>query len=315
MVMNNETLCAIARQLLKQQQASNSSIVEGLLPTCSPDIDLFYQTSAQELRPTLYAPGLVFLFSGEKSVQLGQNYYVYNPSKALLLTGVYPVYCNIRASEQEPVIGIQIRFERKQVAQLLHHLTVHSDSTSEQMAAAHSHSGFLSVQVTPAIQTALYGLLNALGNPVTCDLFMPTHIQTLVYAALEQADVCAFIREWLEQDGSFAQFLQASEFLLRQLDQPVTLHDLASHMGMSIPTLQRRFKHYTADSPMQYLKKVRLSHAYARLTQTNCTVQSAAYAVGYESVSQFSREFKRYYGQNPQQVKRIWLNLPNAPKM
>ncbi|MBX9410700.1 AraC family transcriptional regulator, partial [Pseudomonas baetica] len=44
---------------------------------------------------------------------------------------------------------------------------------------------------------------------------------------------------------------------------------------------------------------------YARLTQTNCTVQSAAYAVGYESVSQFSREFKRYYGQNPQQVKRI----------
>ncbi|EMB2852324.1 AraC family transcriptional regulator [Pseudomonas aeruginosa] len=140
--MNNETLCAIARQLLKQQQASNSSIVEGLLPTCSPDIDLFYQTSAQELRPTLYAPGLVFLFSGEKSVQLGQNYYVYNPSKALLLTGVYPVYCNIRASEQEPVIGIQIRFERKQVAQLLHHLTVHSDSTSEQMAAAHSHSGF-----------------------------------------------------------------------------------------------------------------------------------------------------------------------------
>ncbi|EBF7764934.1 AraC family transcriptional regulator, partial [Salmonella enterica subsp. enterica] len=241
MVMNNETLCAIARQLLKQQQASNSSIVEGLLPTCSPDIDLFYQTCAQELRPTLYAPGLVFLFSGEKSVQLGQNYYVYNPSKALLLTGVYPVYCNIRASEQEPVIGIQIRFERKQVAQLLHHLTVHSGSTSEQMAAAHSHSGFLSVQVTPAIQTALYGLLNALGNPVTCDLFMPTHIQTLVYAALEQADVCAFIREWLEQDGSFAQFLQASEFLLRQLDQPVTLHDLASHMGMSIPTLQRRF--------------------------------------------------------------------------
>lgn len=109
--------------------------------------------------------------------------------------------------------------------------------------------------MTPAIQTALYGLLNALGNPVTCDLFMPTHIQTLVYAALEQADVCAFIREWLEQDGSFAQFLQASEFLLRQLDQPVTLHDLASHMGMSIPTLQRRFKHYTADSPMQYLKK------------------------------------------------------------
>ncbi|EDS9430562.1 AraC family transcriptional regulator [Salmonella enterica subsp. enterica serovar Mbandaka] len=126
MVMNNETLCAIARQLLKQQQASNSSIVEGLLPTCSPDIDLFYHTCAQELRPTLYAPGLVFLFSGEKSVQLGQNYYVYNPSKALLLTGVYPVYCNIRASEQEPVIGIQIRFERKQVAQLLHHLTVHS---------------------------------------------------------------------------------------------------------------------------------------------------------------------------------------------
>lgn len=304
MLMNNIALLNLTQQLIEQLQKQSNQKAEGIFTTACPNVDVFYQAHGQQHQPTLYTPGFVFLFSGEKSTQLGQMHYVYNATQGLLLTGVYPVYCDASASEQEPLIGIQIRFDRMQVAQLMHQITQRMTEIQTIEHAVTKPTGFLAVRMTPAIQVALYGLLSTLRDEVACDLFMPTHIQNLIYSALDQAEVRAFIAGWVAQDGRFAQFLQATDFILRQLNQPITLKDIAAHAGMSIPTLQRTFKHYAADSPMQYIKKVRLSHAYVHLTQTTCTVQSAAYAVGYESVSQFSREFKRYYGQSPQGIKR-----------
>ncbi len=306
--MNNDTLLMLTRRLIEQLQESSPQKKEGIFATACPDVDLFYQTCGQNHRPTLYNPGFVFLFSGEKSAQLGAKHYVYNPEQGLLLTGVYPVYCDATASEEEPLIGVQIRFDRLQVAQLLHELSHHAEKSNTSKLASVSNSklatkpnGFLAVTITPAIQAALFGLLNTLHDIVACELFIQTYIRNLIYAALEQPDVRLFIEGWVAQDGRYTQFLKATDYILSHLTSPISLEEIALQAGMSIPTLLRTFKHYTAESPMQYVKKLRLSYAYVELNQTTCSVQEAAHAVGYESVSQFSREYKRYFGHSPRQ--------------
>ncbi len=306
MIMHNDILLAQTWQLIQALKKTSSPKMEGVFATASPAIDVFYQTCGQQHRPTLYTPGFVFLFSGEKSAQLGQTRHVYNPQQGLLLTGVYPVYCDAKASEQEPLAGVQIRLDRLQMAQLLHQLASHqSASSNTEKSPAAEPSGFLGVRHTPEIAAALFALLNSLADPIATSLFSPTQIQSVVYAALQQPQVQAYIHAWATQDGRYAHFLAATDYIVRALAQPITLDEIGKQAGMSVPTVYRVFKHYTGESPMQYVKKLRLCQAHVQLSQTGCTVQAAAYDAGYESVSQFSREYKRYFGQSPKHVRDV----------
>ena len=308
--MNNQLLLNLTHDLALQQRRLNPS-PDGIYPTACAQVDVCYRTIEQYQQPTLYTPGLIFLFSGQKTIQLGTNHYVYHRGKGLLLPGCYPVRCHEQASQDEPLIGIIIQLERGQVAQLLQQIEQISSEKAQYLAklassisaSASHHQGIMTFTITPDIQSALHYLLECLQDKITAQLFAPTQIQVLTYALLQQAVVFNFFQGWIKQDGRYAQFLKAMDYIQTHLTTTLTVTSIAAEVGLSVPSLNRTFKHYTADTPMQYVKKLRLNQAYRQLTQTACSIQTAAYAVGYESVSQFSREFKRYYGHSPKQQR------------
>ena len=102
---------------------------------------------------------------------------------------------------------------------------------------------------------------------------------------------------------------RAIDYLSSRLDEPVTIDDMATHIGMSRAVLHRKFKEATRLSPMQYMKSMRLNQAAMKIAG-GTNVSTAASEVGYVSSSQFSREFKRMYGLSPRQ----WRERTNLPQ-
>ncbi|TXH70457.1 MAG: AraC family transcriptional regulator [Thiothrix sp.] len=298
--MDNQALLELTQSLVTRQSQA-LSLADGFYATACPQVRLFYRACKPTHYPMLYTPGLVLLFSGQKTAQLGTTKYVYHRDQGLLLSGSYPVLCHEVASATAPLIGMHIQLERGQVAQLLSQIEQLKPKINLLKASspAPQTPSMLTFPITADIRLALYQVLQVLGDEIAAQLFAETLIQALIYVLIQQAAVHRFLQAWVAQDGRYAQFLKATDYIQSQLATALTVPRIASQAGLSVASLNRAFKHYTAHTPMQYVKKLRLSKAHSQLTQTACTIQTAAYEVGYESVSQFSREYSRLFGAPP----------------
>ncbi len=302
-------LLDLANQVIGESLRLDQLRQDGLLSTHYPNVHVFHQKSEHASQPLLYEPGLVLVLVGEKQVNLGPRRYVCNSTRGLLLTGAYPVLCSAQGCTTAPLIGMYIALTRAQVAKLLdqvdHHRSVaHSQAGFEQQVVEAEYAplpsaGMSTFELTSQVQQAASHLLAALAEPVSAKLFGEDRCLALVYALLNQTTTEQQLRQWISQDGSYAQFLKATAYIQTHLSQNFNVQGLAAVAGLSESSLNRAFRRFAADSPMQYVKKVRLHQAHLQLRRSNCTVQLAAHAVGYESVSQFSREYKRYFGHSP----------------
>ena len=164
-----------------------------------------------------------------------------------------------------------------------------------------SASGISLFEVSPRVQQATTALLATLADPLAARLFGDSCTQALLYALLDQETIALQCRQWVAQDGQYARFIKATAYIQSNLATALAVPAIARHAGLSESSLNRAFKRYAADTPLQYIKKVRLNQAHTQLQSSSCTIQHAAHAVGYESVSQFSRDYKRYFGSSPRQ--------------
>lgn len=276
-----------------------SSAIEGVY--------LLHQTQCSQTEPTLYDSGMIFVLSGLKCAQLGERSYQYDVDHALILTSSYPVLCSSKASQQQPLQAVFINFSRIQVMNLLKQIQSMAEPgaltqplpADSQCSLQAKSVGIHSCSVTPAIDQALLNLLHTLQDPIAAKLFGSDQIRALLYAVLQSSSGFIALSEWVKDSGSYAQFQKAIDYIQAHISQAIVLSDLAAHAGLSESSLNRVFKRYAADTPMQYIKKLRLNRARYRLDRSDCSVQEAAHDVAYESVSQFSREFKRYFGHSP----------------
>ena len=321
-------LITLAHTVLQQAPQQDATPVPvGVQATNCPQVFLFHQTCAQARQPAVYEPGLIVLLSGQKHISLGTQAFTYDRTQGLLLTATYPVLCTAQASPEAPLLGLYIALDRLQVAQLLGKIQrlqgvsralplVDGDrpvvaSTAPASAAVAStrpdptqgvrdaQVGITAFAVTPAVQHAVAHLLATLTDPIAAALFGPERSQALLYTLLGQVPLKRAVQSWLTHDGGYAQFLKAISYIHSHLTSPLTVNGIAVQAGLSESSLNRTFKRFAQDTPLQYVKKLRLNQAHAQLLRSHCTVQAAAYDAGYESAAQFSRDYKRYFGVNP----------------
>lgn len=276
----------------------------GLLDTALRGVQIFRVTESIPCMPAIYEPTVVAILGGSKEAVLDGEHHVYGSNKYLLCPMTLPVEAGTPlASEDNPLIGVMIALDPRMMRELTMEIEAASgalrksrDGAPSALALASWDGGFTQ---------ALLRLLDLLDNPVELEVLGQGRMRELCYAVLMGEAGAAARRVF----GVGNEIARTIDYFSTHLNDQITIDDMAGHVGMSRAVFHRRFKEATTMAPIQFVKSMRLNHAAMKIAEGK-TVSEAAWAVGYQSASQFSREFKRMYGQSPRQ----WSNAAQAPK-
>ena len=288
MTVDRNTLCArLASQVVELVTSGASS--QALLP----DIRLIYANQPSGRTPVLYSSGIVILFQGRKTGYLGSHTFHYDATEYLMLTVPLAVECETFATEQAPLAGILLNVDPVKLQDLLIEIG-DDDSFQPQPQTRGIHSSPL----TEAMLCAAERLLDALKNPRDARVLGPQIVREILYHVL-LGPCGGALMALVSRHTQFSQIARALRRIERHYTDNLSVDLLAAEVNMSVSAFHHNFKAVTSTSPLQYLKSYRLHQARMLMLHEGLKANAAAMRVGYESASQFSREFKRYFGVTP----------------
>jgi AraC-like DNA-binding protein len=244
--------------------------------------------------PVMYEPCIVIVAQGLKRGYLGDQRFVYDGRHYLTLTVPLPFECETEVAEDGPFLAMAIRIELSVLGDLL--LKMHPQG--KPTLAAVTESSVTATAMDEALSNAGVRLLECLRSPVDAGVLGPHIVREIVYRVLQGRRGGA-LQSLLEMDGTRMQMHRILHRMHSEYARRLDVTTLAMEAGMSPSALHHHFKALTATSPLQYLKTVRLHKARMLMAQESLAASVAADRVGYESASQFSREFKRMFGFSP----------------
>lgn len=265
---------------------------EGATTSRVPGLTFHRHTSPTAPHVGLMEASLSLVVAGEKRVVLGSRTFDYGSAHFLLTSVDLPVTARVtRASPAEPYLGILLRIDLAAVRALL------AVVDYEAIGAA-TPLGIARAEVTPDLLDPLLRLCRLGERPSEIALFAE-QVQREVIYRLITSPIGPRLRTLASVDGTSSGVVRALEWLKQNFRQRQTIDTLAGIARMGVSTLHRHFKAITAMSPVQYRKHLQLTEARRLMIVTGLDAASAAYEVGYESPTQFSREYRRAFGQPP----------------
>lgn len=267
----------------------------GLVETALAGVQLFRVTESMPCVPAVYEPTLVAIVSGVKEAILDGHHHAYDSSQYMLCPMTMPVEAGTpQASKENPLMGVMISLEPRMMRDLAFEIETSARvirkpdrAPAQGLTLAHWDTDFTQ---------ALLRLLELLEDRADAAVLGTGRLRELYYAVLKGEAGATAKRAF----GVGNEIARTIDYLSSHLNEPVTIDDMAAQVGMSRAVFHRRFKEATTMSPIQFVKSMRLNNAAMKIAGGK-TVSEAAWDVGYTSSSQFSREFKRMYGQSPRQ--------------
>ncbi|MFK6084832.1 AraC family transcriptional regulator [Acinetobacter baumannii] len=242
--------------------------------------------------PVLYEPSIVIVCQGHKRGYLADRVYDYDTQHYLVLSVPLPFSTETDASPDEPLLAVSVRLDMTAVADLVIEVDQQASATST------APVGIVSTPLDATLADTTVRLLRALRSPLEARVLGPAIVRELCFRVLlgEQG---AAIRAALASHGNFGRIARVLRRIHNDYAQPLDVAALAREAGLSVPAFHAHFKTVAATSPIQYIKSVRLHQARLMMIRDHVTAAGAAVRVGYESPSQFNREFKRLFGRSP----------------
>lgn len=258
--------------------------------------------------PVLYDPGIVIVCQGRKRGYLGDTLYQYDAQHCLAVAVPVPFIMETDASAEEPLLAIYLHLDFTVLAGLLLELGE---------AGGAQPCSMVSTPMDEALAETVLRFLRAMGDAREARILGPALVREIYYRVLTGAQGGA-LRTALAQSGSFGRVARAIRKIHVEHAQPLRVADLARAASMSVPSFHVHFRDVTGMAPLRYLKSIRLHQARLLMVRARMGAAAASSAVGYESPSQFSREFKRLFGLPPAQeaerLRRAYaLPAPDAP--
>jgi AraC-like DNA-binding protein len=264
-------------------------------------VRFFKSTQPIPRKPVVYDPGICIVAKGHKIGYLGDQVFQYDANNYLVISLTMPFECETFASPEDPLLGLYIDIDMSQLHDLIGRLGLRPEigNNGEKGLPRGIGPAVLDEDMADAINR----LLKSLQSETESQILGPGLVREILYRALcgTQAPI---LYSLAMHSGTFSQVAHALKVMQSDYAAKLDVEQLASTARMSTSAFHRAFKEITSDSPMQDLKKVRLNKAKNLMVQENMKAYSAADKVGYESSSQFSREFKRYFGQTPAEMMR-----------
>jgi len=292
--------------VIDRQQAELACLIErytqqdGACPTAIPS--LFFNRQSVVAGPVygVFKPSLCIIVQGAKDVWLAQKRFRYSPADYLVASMNVPVIAQVaEATSACPYLSLKLEFTPKQILDVLSNL--------ETPVAIKKPSGqaiFVN-RIEASLLEAVLRLVRLLETPEDIPMLLPLVTKEILYRILQGK-----YGETLEQiavEGSYTYRIRSViERLMERYDQALRIEDLAEMANMSISSFHRHFKEITAMSPLQFQKQLRLQEARRLMLSEAADAAEIAFRVGYESPSQFSREYSRMFHLPPKEdMKRM----------
>ncbi|WP_263352310.1 AraC family transcriptional regulator [Acidicapsa acidisoli] len=281
-----------ARQILARKIAAHA-IAEGDMLTAIPGLRLYRRSQPTPCASAAYEPSLVVFVQGKKQVNVGKTTYVCDESTFLLTSVDLPVVSQVvEATEEVPLLGLILKLEMPAVREILSQQEFHvrEDSADARGMAI----GVTSIELLDACAR----LVDLIDTPQDIP-FLGSLIQREIVFRLLRSPQGKHLRAIATLGEQSHRTSKAVEWLRINYAKPLRIDELAAMARMGVSTLHHQFRSLTAMSPLQYQKHVRLHVARERMLNHGLDAASAAFEVGYESASQFNREYSRFFGQPP----------------
>ncbi|ECH9338459.1 AraC family transcriptional regulator [Salmonella enterica subsp. diarizonae] len=287
-VMNREVICLQLADKINYLKNNDKIISERL-----PGIRLLYGVEPGPRTPVMYQPGIIFLFSGHKIGYINEREFRYDANEYLLLTVPLPFECETWATPEIPLAGIRIDIDVLQLQELL--MDIGEDERFQLPMAA---SGINSATLSDEILCAVERLLDVMERPLDARILGKQIIREILYHVLMGPRGGALLA-LVSRQTHFSLISRVLKQIEMKYTENLNVEQLAAEANMSVSAFHHNFKAVTSTSPLQYLKSYRLHKARMMMIHDGMKASAAAMRVGYESASQFSREFKRYFGVTP----------------
>ncbi|WP_028693996.1 AraC family transcriptional regulator [Pseudomonas cremoricolorata] len=265
----------------------------GFVPTHLAQVQVLSWDHYVASSPQIYEPSLMILAQGSKLARLGPRTLEYGAGHYLVQALSVPFMCETFATAQAPLLGVAVGIDRTVLAELVQYLPAETPAPQVQ-----TPQSMTSAALDGSMRASVERLLECLQDPLDAQVLGPARVREVLYTALRgpQAGV---LRALVEQQGHFARIGASLSFLREHYSEPLGVEALAERANMSVSTFHEHFKRCTELAPMQYLKRLRLLKAQQMLLGEGVGVAQAAHRVGYQSSSQFSREYKRQFARSP----------------
>ncbi len=285
---------AMKSELKELQQLIARFTDDGELPTTAiPGLSLYTMNEPTDLICGMYEPSICVVAQGSKRVIIGNDSLVYDPNHYLISSIHLPTAFQILdASKEKPYLGLKLVLDLREISQLM------IDSNLPAPREQKSSLGMSIGTLTPQLLNAFNRLIDLLNHETDIPILAPTIQREITYRLLT-GDQGARLRQIASTGSQSRQIARVIEWLKENFVQPLKVEDLANQAGMSTSTFHHHFRSITALSPLQYQKTLRLQEARQLMLANHLDAAAAAYQVGYESPSQFSREYSRQFGAPP----------------
>ena len=287
---------AVMKNLLEKKFFS-----EGVQLTGVKDMALFRTDKPYKKKPELYQPHIMFLAQGKKKIYLGDRTYIFDPYNYFVQTVPLAVDCEAVIEKNNPILGIVLRINPSVVGEILF------ESQEASPPEKQIFNSLYNASVTDTILDAVIRLLETLDSEGETKVLGPIFYKEILFRILK-GENGGILSELAVNNRGFYHISRVINKLHENYSQPVEIQSLAKEAGMSINSFHSNFKAMTNTSPLQYVKNIRLHKAKEMIQQEGEMANIAARKVGYESSSQFSREYKRCFG-NPPSKDRLSANF------
>jgi AraC-like DNA-binding protein len=239
----------------------------------------------------LYDPMINLILQGSKSMTIGDQTLHYDPASYFVMSVDLPAVGSVHPSAAgQPYLAVSLTLDPEVIAGVLERAPVSTGRAAGQ--------GFSVATVTPELLDAWVRMLRLIERPDDIAVLAPAYEREILYRVL-QGPQGWLLRDIATPDTALSRIQAAITWIRENFAKPLRVETLAALVSMSASAFHRHFKAVTNMSPLQYQKTIRLMHARQRMITQALSVASAAVEVGYESASQFSREYSRLFGQSP----------------
>ncbi|HHY0436099.1 TPA: AraC family transcriptional regulator N-terminal domain-containing protein [Vibrio parahaemolyticus] len=256
--------------------------------------------------PTSYThnPSISLIAQGRKRVLLGEESFIYDANHFLISSVDLPIIANIiEASEEQPYLGLIMELDLTEISQLI------VDSELAFTQSKEAQKGIAVGELSESLLDAFVRLAELLDEGQNIKILAPI-IKREIFYRLLMSEQGTRLHQIVTAGSHSHQIAKAIDWLKNNFVKPLSVGDLASYTGMSKSSFYTHFRSMTSMTPLQFQKKLRLSEARRLMLTENLDAMAATFKVGYESPSQFSREYSRLFGAPPSKdIKSLRENL------
>ena len=281
------------------------AVHEGTQRTLVEGVEVSRVSKPVPRAPVVYQPKILVVGQGRKRAYLDGEVYRYDAYNYLVLSVPIPAECETEASPQEPLLLIAINVEPTMLGEMVLDM-------DEPPPVGTTPRGISSTPMSEELGGAVVRLLECLKSPLDSRVLGRQTVREIVYRVF-QGEQGGALRALASRDQHFSRIARVLRHVHTEYARPVSVEELARKAGMSVAAFHHDFKLVTASSPRQYLKRIWLDQARRLMAHDGYNASTAARPVGYESPSQFTREFKRLFGVTPVEESRADARHASSP--